>query len=794
MRGSDLDPVFSEAGLEWNVDPALLKAMAAHESGGNPRAVSKAGAQGLMQIMPATQRYLGVTDPNDPVQSIWGAAKYMAEALDAEKTPEDALRLYHGGPGWRASYGQESAGYVPGVARQYQALAKTAPTQQGAPTAVPAQATKAAAVADDPFTRAMNATAPAAPAAAASDPFTKALNAPDTAAPAEPAAAPSATVNTDAVDETPDPRVVAAAGRIGEAGAKGAVEGFGSPWGQTILSPAAQNALDAAQREGGVTGKLAQLGSTVATDIGTGLGVVGGLGNALLRGGQGIVAQTGAELGAPQLGRDVAAFPEAFMGSPHVIENGLPRAPVTLNRLDPAVAGAMATAREMTPAEREAFGNSRVAPRVADTQIDPAAMTVRPGDAPAGPSPGMGGPSPNAAGAQAATAAEAEMSNATMKANRRQAEIAEVNAPAAATDESFVEGSHLTLAQRKANPTTSQHETMLAQRNPDAFTGDTGIYGRQNAARIDKVRSLTPSDTQLDNWRTEQKALAQTDKAAVMENAQPADLAAAEAHLDTQMGDKRIQESPEIMATLTKLKETLYDADGNLKTDPMSVWGMHDNIKNMLEKSKDKTSVERFAQSQLVEFKNIIDDAMNKATGDRFQIFLDHWADYAKRINAGELLGKFESLRLTNAKGQLQANTFHKFVRDLAYSRGKRGLDPSMDIPDAVMQNLIAVDKDLKQAGLIDLGAVRGSPTNLFGVLAKDMGIGVAHMGLVAADMAHGGMGNILLQGAMKRGGEAFNMLRMRSLTRKHLAEPKGGWRPVAEQYRTPDWNALDKP
>jgi hypothetical protein len=118
------DPIFQAASEEWNVDPKLLKAVAGQESGGNPRAVSKSGAQGLMQITPSTQKYLGVTDPNDPVQSIFGAAKYLSEGLDKEGSPEGALLYYHGGPGWRQAYGRESAAYVPAVAARYKALAQ----------------------------------------------------------------------------------------------------------------------------------------------------------------------------------------------------------------------------------------------------------------------------------------------------------------------------------------------------------------------------------------------------------------------------------------------------------------------------------------------------------------------------------------------------------------------------------------------------------------------------------------------------------------------------------------------
>lgn len=119
---SQYDPVFQAAGTEWNVDPTLLKAVAAQESGGRTNAVSPKNAHGLMQITPDTQKYLGVTDPNDPVQSIYGAAKYLSEGLDKEGSPEGALLYYHGGPGWRQAYGPESRAYVPGVTAHYVAL------------------------------------------------------------------------------------------------------------------------------------------------------------------------------------------------------------------------------------------------------------------------------------------------------------------------------------------------------------------------------------------------------------------------------------------------------------------------------------------------------------------------------------------------------------------------------------------------------------------------------------------------------------------------------------------------
>jgi soluble lytic murein transglycosylase-like protein len=127
------EPIFQAASQSWNVDPLLLKALAAQESRGNPRAVSKAGAQGLMQIMPDTQKYLGVTDPFDPVQSIFGAAKYLSEGLDKEGSPEGALLYYHGGADWKSRFGPESAAYVPAVAGHYKALLAAQPAQAPPP-------------------------------------------------------------------------------------------------------------------------------------------------------------------------------------------------------------------------------------------------------------------------------------------------------------------------------------------------------------------------------------------------------------------------------------------------------------------------------------------------------------------------------------------------------------------------------------------------------------------------------------------------------------------------------------
>jgi len=90
----------AEAADLYRLDPSLIRAIILAESAFNPFAVSRAGAQGLMQLMPALAEELNVLDPFDPRQNIFGGARYLRQLLDLHKGNVNlAVASYNAGPG-----------------------------------------------------------------------------------------------------------------------------------------------------------------------------------------------------------------------------------------------------------------------------------------------------------------------------------------------------------------------------------------------------------------------------------------------------------------------------------------------------------------------------------------------------------------------------------------------------------------------------------------------------------------------------------------------------------------------
>lgn len=97
-RERDYDRLIVKIAARYRMEPALVKAVIATESNFKPNAVSRVGAQGLMQLMPATAESLGVDRPFGVVENMDGGVRYLRSMLDRYGDLTRALAAYNAGP------------------------------------------------------------------------------------------------------------------------------------------------------------------------------------------------------------------------------------------------------------------------------------------------------------------------------------------------------------------------------------------------------------------------------------------------------------------------------------------------------------------------------------------------------------------------------------------------------------------------------------------------------------------------------------------------------------------------
>lgn len=103
--------IIEEASAKYNVPVDIIRSIILQESYGKPEAKSKAGARGLMQLMPATAKELGVKNITDPRENIMGGTKYIAEQLKRFGNIEAALSGYNAGPGTTRKWLRKGSNY-----------------------------------------------------------------------------------------------------------------------------------------------------------------------------------------------------------------------------------------------------------------------------------------------------------------------------------------------------------------------------------------------------------------------------------------------------------------------------------------------------------------------------------------------------------------------------------------------------------------------------------------------------------------------------------------------------------
>ena len=124
-KSENIDEIIETLSNKYNIDSDFVKAVIKQESGFNPQATSKKGAMGLMQLMPATAKSLGVQNAYDPWENIEGGVKHLRGLLDKYGNNQElALAAYNAGSGAVKRYGgippyKETQNYVKSIMGAY---------------------------------------------------------------------------------------------------------------------------------------------------------------------------------------------------------------------------------------------------------------------------------------------------------------------------------------------------------------------------------------------------------------------------------------------------------------------------------------------------------------------------------------------------------------------------------------------------------------------------------------------------------------------------------------------------
>lgn len=759
------EQLFEQAGRQFNVDPALLRAQMQIESGGKRDAVSEKGAQGLMQIMPETQRALGVTDPNDPQQAIFGAAKLMAENLDRYGNVADAVRAYHGGTD-KANWGPKTQAYVGKVLAGY-----------GAPASAPGPADDLAA----------DFATPSAAAAAPQDDLLSDFAAPaptgvqSTRAAAGAGIQPSAPQSQQAQPQPQNggllslvPDYLKSPEAYGAQGIKNA-NALGRGISDVLDAPSEW--LAAGAEKSGLTGLLGRAGINMPTEqqqidinkasradyearnpdagIQGTIGRIGGniLGTAapIAKGGQ-LLAQGGnALLGAMRATPAIAGAAPAVQAAGNFVAGGggLLSRMANLGVQGGAGAALLSGASDVPLSEQVGTG------AVLGAAVPVAAGAIRAG-----------------AGTLKAFAQPFYEGGQTAVAQNTLQRLAG-KGPITPDLTEYVPGSTPTLAQATKNPMLAALERSSESSAPLEFGALKEANNAARVAHLDKIRGDSGTLAAAIDMRDTQ-ALPLLAKA--MQGAKPANPSSVIKTIDDILESPKGQQDA-VKSALSQVREKLLPGGRATVTDPAQLYGIRKSINDQLETVAGRdNSAAALASKELIQVRNTLDESI-EAGAPGFRQYLKDYAELSKPVSAQSYL---QGINLMDAAGE--RITLPRVSAELARIeklRGKSGANDAKAITNEQIEGLRNLKRDLVRENQSNvLGKSAGSNTKqnlamenlmqsaLPGMLGKlplgpeliGSGLGGAIAGPVGAGYG-AAAGNALRQGMAAQNPEIQNRL-----------------------------------
>jgi len=754
------EKLLDQAGRVYNVDPALLRAQMMAESGGNPNAVSNQNAQGAMQIIPSTQKALGVTDPYDPAQSINGAAKLMAENLDRYGNVADAVRAYHGGTD-QANWGPKTQAYAQKVLNSYGGAApqpqgnqqmRTAqqpqddlandfamPSAKAAPVSAPAQAP--AMMGGIPQAQAQQAPADDL----ANDFMMPSAKAPTAAvAPQSPQQAAMAQQQPINAAQAPNPHQGGILNGIynyakdainpeliGGAAVEGLKRGVDTPveyltkWmggdynAQVATDKARRDAYDATNP--GAAATVARLGGEMAGPAGEMLGagrIATAGGNALLSGMRATEAGSAVAPALASAGNFISGNGGFLSRVANMSGQGAVGAALTSGGGNPipvddqmAVGAALGAAIPVvgglvSGAGKVAKGIYQGANRLAGGGQD-AAINDLVGSAAQNASPALASLPKGATLDEIGQAANVK--NAASQSNVLENALAgkSSGAPVGADFTQYIPGAPPpTLAQATGNSGIAEIERAMNSRNSAPFSAHEAATNAARGNFLQQIRGTPDTLAELQSARD--TVTAPMREAALSNVTGPADAKPVADLIDNMLAGPDGKQSA-VRAALNKAKVGLFDPAGNLETDPSMLYGVRKEINNLIDPlAGSPTSDTKLAAAQLGKVKDALDSVI-EPVAPGFGDYIKTFADMSKPIEAQRFL---QSRDLTDATGtQFSLNKTKQLMLAIQKMQSAPGANPAKSITPEQMSGLQALHADLQRQANSQLGIGKNSAT-----------------------------------------------------------------------------------
>lgn len=744
-------PTIDAAAQEWGHDPNFLRALIMQESGGDPKAVSKAGAYGLTGMMPQTGTAMGVTDPTDTDQQIFAGAKYLAQGREAEGTPEGSLLYYHGGPDWRKAYGPESAGYVPAVAARYTALTKGAGNDNAKPAA-------SAVPSDDDFLKLAAPPAPAASGVPSDEDF---LNSTGAIPPTAATAFRPETAETRRIGDLMIPGPPTSTPPTAQSAPGPNVPGVSGPPSGLDTGEVAQ-----AARQGYEGGAMVTPAGVALADrahlgfIPRGINVLSGALGGAYEGAKDIGAQAVNSL-APGAGRDFAQA--ADLAAPFVGQG--PRLPMaSVNRLAAGSAGADAALLrtmpprfvgehfpgELTPADTvaaplpQSFLDSPTAPGFSGQPNKlAAATTIKTGDktvelppradatavpAPSSLNPNVAvnrlaaGATPDAGPQSVGAAASRDMSHpsvidmtpAQVQAYRSTAEgqkLLEPQQPGIADTKAYVPGVSASTAEIEQTVNAAREAKAANVAYPEVSQQAKEQAAANNESRGQFYSNTAGSDVSLMNLKDQRAAEAKAGYSAAFANKSNADVTPIASHIQDLLDQPRNRQNTELKAYVQPLLDRLQNADGTPKiVDPEELYGFREAVNKMTSSASKRK--DPGLEHVTTELNNIVKvtDPQIEAAAPGYRAYMDNYAAKSRQIDEQQVLQDAEPKLY--AGSQMTYNKVQTFMKNVVDARQSPGLNPYKSITDDTMQRLWNLRDDLRRsASAQELARTPGSDT-----------------------------------------------------------------------------------